>query len=182
MRRQFYAVLVLVLALLATAGPASANALFPDFPLSAQLTTEQQAYLGVTGPTLRLSEVQAPLLLIEVFSMYCPYCQRDAPEVNEFHKRLRLQGLDSKLKILGIGAGNTPFEVDFFKDKFAVPFPLFADEDYAVHTALGNVGTPYFVLVRVTGPDKLEILLTQEGSPENMQAFFTDVLKKAGLE
>lgn len=160
----------------------SGDTLFPDLPLSGELTQEQLDYLGVSSTPLRLSDVKAEYLFVEVFSMYCPYCQRDAPGVNKLYERARKSGLGDRLRFVGVGTGNTQYEVSFYADKFATPFPLLPDEDYALHSALGNVGTPYFLLLRNAGRDKLEIVFAYEGSPESLEKMFDEMLRLGGLQ
>lgn len=161
--------------------PEQTAATFPDLPLTGQLTPAERDYLGVQNLPLRLSDVQSEYLFVEVFSMYCPYCQRDAPDVNKLFTRAQKAKLTDRLHFVGIGTGNTQYEVSFYAEQFSTPFPLLPDEDYTMHSALGSVGTPYFLLLRNSGPDHLEVLHVQEGSPENMDAMFDTMLDKAGL-
>ncbi|WP_022661505.1 TlpA family protein disulfide reductase [Paucidesulfovibrio longus] len=160
----------------------SGDALFPDLLLSGRLAPGQLDYLGVSSTPLRLSDIKAEFLFVEIFSMYCPYCQRDAPGVNKLYERARKSGLADRLRFVGVGTGNTQYEVGFYAEKFATPFPLLPDEDYALHEALGNVGTPYFLLLRNAGRDRLEVVSAHEGSPESLEKMFDEMLQKGGLE
>ena len=59
--------------------------------------------------------------------------------MNELYQAIqKRKDLKNKVKLIGIGTGNTPFEIDFFRKKYEVPFPLFDDEDYAEKYAQGH--------------------------------------------
>lgn len=179
MRKSILAATALFLIL---AQSALAGDTFPDFSIRTHLEESDRTYLGLTETErFRLSDIAAEYLLIEVFSMYCPLCQRDAPTVNVWFEEIAAEGNNGKIKLIGIGAGNTPFEVEFFRKKFNVPFPLIPDEDYFMHKALGNVGTPYFVLVKNSGPNNLEIMYAREGAVDNEATMLRDILSKAGI-
>lgn len=83
-------------------------------------------YLGLCGKqeTTTLGRIGAEVLIVEIFSMYCPHCQKHAPKANElFHA---IEGSDKyrgRIKLIGIGVGNSAFEVDIFRQKYAPPFP-----------------------------------------------------------
>ena len=87
-------------------------------------------YLGLTGSgTFKITQVKAQAVLIEIFSMYCPYCQKDAPGINELFQAIEENAeMKGRIKIIGIGAGNSAYEVGVYKKKYNVPFPLIPDE------------------------------------------------------
>lgn len=171
-------IMILTLFILLSATPVLAAEVFPDLELKGQLSSEQAAYLGATDGPLKVSDINADFLLVEVFSMYCPICQRDAPEVNDMERKIMEADPEGSIKLIGIGAGNTPFEVDFYAKKFQVGFPLFHDADFIAHQALNNVGTPAFYLVDLNNERK--ILVFHEGEIDDADALLKIVLDAAG--
>lgn len=181
--------LAFALALVLTLGSAPALALpragerMPDLEVNGTLSAEDAAYLGLPAGTaaFRLSEVKAELLLVEVFSMYCPYCQRQAPLLNDLFGKLPGSALDGRLKVLGVGIGNSAFEVNFFRKEYKVPFPLLPDEAYAAYGAVGRVGTPTFVLLRPgsLNGQGLSVLFSQEGTFRSPDEFLAKLARAA---
>jgi len=112
--------------------------------------------------------------------MYCPHCQREAPVLNELYALLAKGGHDGKVKMLGIGAGNSAMEVDIYRNKFQTPYPLVADQNFAVHDACGRVGTPYFyVLAKKPGESAYTVVLSRLGRMDSPESFAADVLAAA---
>ena len=131
------------------AAAASAQTIFPEFPLRGQTSSAQRAYLGVGDGQFSVADVKGEYVVIQAFSMYCPICQRDAPRVNEAYQMIQKQGLGDKVKFLGVGVGNTAFEVVFYARKYEVPFPLFMDDDFSVNDLLQVSGTPTYYVVKL---------------------------------
>ena len=90
--------------------------------------------------------------------------------------------LKGKIKILGVGAGNSMFEVNTFKKKYKVPFPLVPDADFSIHKKIGEVRTPYFIVVKLNGSQKAEVVYSRLGAHENIEAFLADVVKLANVQ
>lgn len=155
----------------------------PDLAVNGTLSAEAAEYLGLPVGTVgfRLSEVRAEFLLVEIFSMYCPHCQHEAPRLNELFRRLPDSPLAGRLKVLGVGVGNSDFEVDFFRKEFQVPFPMFPDADSKAYEAVGRVGTPTFVLLRPGSLDArgLSVLFSQEGTFESPEEFLGRLVRAA---
>lgn len=145
---------------------------------------EEKSYLGLSGVgNFKIPQIKANLVLIEIFSMYCPYCQADAPKINELYQLIdNTMELKNKIKMVGIGAGNTPFEVEVYKKTYKVPFPLFPDKDFVVHKAYGEPRTPYFIVVKINDDRSYQIVHTQLGEFPGAEKFLELMLKASGLK
>jgi len=180
----FVLLLLLFMAAPALAARPKTGDVLPDLEVKAAPQPGEAAYLGLPAgvKSFRLSQVKAEALLVQIYSMYCPRCQAEAPAVNRVFERLRASPQGQKLKFLAIAAGNSPFEVEFFRKKFQSPVPLFQDADYALHKGFKEVGTPsYFVLKPAPGGRGLAVHFFQEGQFEDENAFFDQVLRAAAL-
>lgn len=157
--------------------------IFPDLVLSAPEKTSEKEYLGLSAKnSFKVSQIKADLLIIEFFSMYCPYCQREAPNVNELYRMIgERAGLKDKVRIIGIGAGNTPFEVDVFRNQYNIQFPLFSDESFSAHKLVGEVRTPHFFVIRKNSDGSNAVVYSKVGSIQDPKEFLDMIIKETGL-
>ena len=137
-------------------------------------------YLGLSkGKTFHIGQVKADLLLIEIFSMYCPICQAEAPKVNKLYELLRKNSKhEEKTKVLGIGTGNSQYEVDVFKKRFEIPFPLVPDPKFNMEKALNTkIRTPTFIAVKILPDSHIKIVHTHIGPLGNVEEFIKKLKK-----
>ena len=177
-------IFISTVAMAASTQPPQAGSFLPEIKIPKPVDSGDLKYLGISGSgTFLANEVKTQVLIIQIFSMYCPYCQKDAPNVNRFFGLIENNPkLKGKIKILGIGAGNSQFEVNTFKKKYKVEFPLIPDADFQVHKMIGEVRTPYFIVVKLKGPKKLEVVYSRLGAHENVEAFLDEVIKLANVQ
>lgn len=154
------------------------------FSLPAPENDVHKKYLGLSDDTrFFIGQIKAEFVIIEIFSMYCPVCQREAEDVNTMFRLIQSNpALKEKVKLIGIGAGNSPFEVTFFKEKYAIDFPLFSDPDFSIHKRIGEVRTPHFFGLRLQGNNQFTIFYSQAGEISDPDLFLQTLLKPSGIK
>ncbi len=168
----------------AASAPPEKGSTFPAITLPMPEKDSDKAYLGLSGKgSFALADVKAAVVIVEIMSMYCPYCQKEAPLVNELFGLIeRDPSLKEKVKIIGIGAGNTPFEVSVFRNQYSVPFPIIEDPAFTVHKQIGEVRTPYFFVLHMNADRTNRILYSRVGSIEDPARFLDLIRREASLK
>ncbi len=156
----------------------------PAIQLPIPKDPREKRYLGLSGDGLfRVPQIKADVVIIEIFSMYCTQCQKIAAEIEEFFHLIENDvRLKDKIKLIGIGAGNSRYEVGVFKKTFRTPFPVFPDDDFAIHEALGNVRTPYFIAIKINKNGSHELIHSELDSFKGAETFLELILDASGLQ
>lgn len=154
----------------------------PDFKLPVPADRSDREYLGISGKdAFRIGQINAQVVIIEVFSFHCPICQPQASLVNELYNKIQADpNLKDKVKIIGIAATNNDFEARSFKESHRVPFPVFSDEDSELAIALNIKYTPTFIGVRVDGKGSQEQFYWRPGAFGDPSQFLQEILKTSG--
>ena len=165
-----------------TSAPAIGESL-PSFELPIPQDAGAQSYLGLSGTgQFTIAQIEAKVVIIQIFSMYCPVCQKEAFRVNKLYRTIqKRKDLKDKIKMIGIGTGNTSFEVGFFQKKYEVPFPLFSDENLSIHRILGKLRTPYFIGVKINRDGSDEVFYSRLGQFKDVNSFLKRIVELSGL-
>jgi peroxiredoxin len=165
--------------------PPKVGSPLPEIALLMPNNSADLKYLGLNsgGKTFKVNQIKAKIVIMQIYSMYCPYCQAEAPNVNRLYRLIENNPtLKNKVKIIGIGAGNTLFEVGTYKRKYTVAFPLIPDEDFTIHKIMGEVRTPYFIAVKITADGRNEVIYSRLGALENIDQFPAQLVKLAQIK
>ncbi len=140
--------------------------------------------MGLPGEgTFTIPQIKAKVVIVEIFSMYCPYCQKEAPVVNELYRKIHSNNqIKDSVKLIGIGAGNTAFEVEHFRNTYQIPFPLFPDGSFSIHKTIGEVRTPYFFIIGINKDGTHRILLSKPGRLKDPDKFLDTIIQHAGFD
>jgi len=129
--------------------PLKVNQTIHDFGISGEISREDGIYLGLDKHKATICEISSSVIWIQIFSIYCPYCQKMAPEYNRLYKLISMNSFcRMNVKMIGIGAGNNDYEVNYFKKYYNVVYPLFPDPTFQVHKILKEPKTPFVFLVQ----------------------------------
>ena len=177
--------LLLGVAQMSFAAETQDGSVMPELLLVTPESKQHREYLGLStspGEKFKISDIKADILIIELFSMYCPYCQKEAPLVNELYQMMthdQTKGLS--VKMIGLGASNSQFEVEHFAETYNVDFPLFPDKDMSMYKALEGTGTPGFVGYRLKDTEQPVNILRNSGGFYSAHEFLKDVIDNSGL-
>ncbi|MBW2631918.1 MAG: redoxin domain-containing protein [Deltaproteobacteria bacterium] len=168
----------------AAKSPPVKDATLPEINLAIPSKHSDRSYLGLPASGFfKIHEIKARVVIIEIFSMYCPHCQSDAPKVNELYRMIEENpDLKEKVKLIGIGAGNSSYEVEIFRKIYDIPFPLFADGDFSIHTVMGEVRTPYIIGVKINDGGTHQVFYSKLGGVKKADQFLKMMLRLSGLK
>ena len=108
------------------------------------------------GAGLDYRNSKAKVVVLNFFDMYCIHCQRDAKHVNEIYDRVQRGAHGSKVAFYGIGWGNSPVELEMYRKRYNVKYPLIADENKSISKRFGKVRTPLIIVLKRKGGELKE--------------------------
>jgi hypothetical protein len=102
--------------------------------------------------------------------------------VNEAYRKIEADPkLKDKVKLIGIGVGNSSFEVEYYKNNYKVPFPLFPDPDFKIHKLVGEVRTPFFIGVKNQKGAAPQVYYSKLGGSQDPEELLKKLLANSGL-
>ncbi len=156
----------------------------PGIRLPVPKDSNEKKYLGLSGDGFfKIPQIKSKGVLIKIFNLYCPICQSTVAAMTEIYRQIENnRDLRGKLKFIGIGAGNSLLEIEVFKHNYNVPFPIFPDENFKIHQALGEVRIPFYIAVRIEGGRPPEIVETHWGGFTDAKALSDLMIEAYGMK
>lgn len=153
--------------------------IFPTIEFENLDSAEDKEYLGLGRKgSFEIADIETDVVIIELFSMYCPHCQAEAPLTREIFNLIEEDtGLKGRFKIIGIGINNTEFEVEVFKEKYDIPFPLIPDIVNIVQGAIGKVYTPHYIVVVIEVDRTLRVVFSETGRLNDPKEFIDMIVE-----
>ena len=147
----------------------------PQFTLNSPGSSDEQEYLGLKDmKPFSWSQISAKIIILELFSFYCPHCRKQGPVLNKIYKFIQKDPkLANNIKMLGLAAGGDQSKVDMWKSSLHVPFPLFSDPDTSIWQKFGKPGVPCTLIVTNSG----KVIAVHYGTTEDTEEFFRQIKK-----
>ena len=151
---------------------------FPELTFKQTLSSKDQKDLGLSkAETFSIKDIDADVLIVEYLSIYCYSCQLQAPIFNKLYSVIEQDAnLRAKVKIIGIGAGNSQREVEHYRKEKDIPFPILPDPKFKAYESIGNAGgTPFTILIRKTEKGKMLVLSHHLGLMREYEDFLQKI-------
>lgn len=152
---------------------------FPAIQFPADLDANGKKYLGldVTAKSFSIDQIDADVVVLEFFGLYCLHCRSEAPKVAKLYQMIQDEGLGDKVKFLGVGVKNSAFEVAAFRKQLKVKFPGVPDPKMENTKAVGVFATPTFIVVKKSSP--ATVFVTKVGDVGPLDTFVKELKEAA---
>lgn len=146
--------------------------------------SDEKIYLGLSGEGFfEIPQIKAEGVLIKIFNIYCPVCQSSSLAMAKLYRQIESNpDLKNKIKLIGIGAGNTFTEIEVFRQLNDIPFPIFPDEDLSIHDSLGEVRIPTFIAIRMEKDGSHKIVYTHLGGLTDLTLLLDSMVEAYGIK
>jgi hypothetical protein len=144
----------------------------PAFTLNVPSDIKMQEYLGVkNGANFTLNQMNAKLILVDILSVLCPQCHKNAPKVNRLFNIIENDPQLHSVKLFGLAFGDNSKLVDAYVQKYKVRFPIFPDPDDEIGDLFAGMGPPSIVITNKTG----KVLFIHEGVIEDIDFVMEEI-------
>jgi peroxiredoxin len=136
--------------------------------------------LDASADSFRPTDLETDAFVLLIFDLYCHACQQSAKNMRWLNDQIENDPNLRKAAVIGLGRGDTPFEVEAFMKKLHLDFPAVSDRDKAFTDALGVDRTPSgYLICRRTGEYHILATFTGYLSRSKAEAFLAPMQSSA---
>lgn len=148
---------------------------FPNILIEPKLSSSDLKYLGLSKKAkFRFKEIKGELILLEMLNVYCPNCQNQAPILTNLHEAIEKDpATKGKIKMIGIAAGNNEREIQTFKKRYNISYPIIPDIKFKILDVVGSSRAPFHILIRKS-PDEMVIAKAHFGLIKEYSPYLED--------
>ena len=126
---------------------------FSAIPAKVQIEAPALTLTDIHGNSHALSDYRGQVVLVNLWATWCPPCQAEMPELQDFYINHRNQGFT----LIGIEGGDSTADVILFVQKYGLNFSIWIDPNYlASHYAFRTVNLPSSYVIDRIGVIRLE--------------------------
>jgi len=126
---------------------------FSAIPAKVQIKAPALTLTDIHGNSHALSDYRGQVVLVNLWATWCPPCQAEMPELQDFYINHRNQGFT----LIGIEGGDSTADVILFVQKYGLNFSIWIDPNYlASHYAFRTVNLPSSYVIDRIGVIRLE--------------------------
>jgi thiol-disulfide isomerase/thioredoxin len=103
-------------------------------------------FVTVDGSQFRLVDHRGELVVVNLFASWCAPCNAEAPDVTAFAVAHAADTL-----VVSVDVGETAATARHFRERFAIDYPVAADESSSVYKTIGMSAYPTTLFVRPDG-------------------------------
>lgn len=136
---------------------------------ASSIETPGKLILESVGDDMIKANLRAPIVVFDIFNMYCAKCQKKAPKTEAFHQLINKRNLTEKILFIGIATQNTNYEAAVFMKKFNLTFTVYSDRNSAYYELLNSKKWPWFVVMKRVEGDRYKVVYrgkALDGTPE----------------
>lgn len=127
----------------------------------------------IQGVRHSLSDYRGEVLLVNLWATWCPPCQAEMPELQDFYKNYQNEGFT----VIAVEDGDPTADVISFVKKYDLNFPIWLDPTYqATDHAFKTMNLPSTYVIDRNGVIRLEWVGAI--SKQNLEKYVTPFIKE----
>jgi len=146
---------------------------FSAIPAKVQIAVPALTLTDIQGVRHSLSDYRGRVLLVNLWATWCPPCQAEMPELQDFYKNYQNNGFT----VIAVEDGDPAADVMSFVRKYSLNFPIWLDPTYqATDHAFKTMNLPSSYVIDRNSEIRLEWVGAI--SEQNLETYVTPLIKE----